>query len=525
MRAQCGREGERPRRAPGGCRLGGFGASGEFLRGHIRRPTEPSAASADALGKVGRRRTGGPAVRSRSTGPPWLRAGPAAYGARPLTSRTHRHGSIARSLRTSLTEGLVAEVVSACSSGAVLTAWALYLGLPEGLVAALAALPACAQLVQLPAAWLTSSRGARKVAIWSVSLSRQVLLPLAVLPLLGLPLGAQRGLLVGVAVAAAILGVVGNNAWTAWMAELVPARIRGRYFGRRAAACTLGSTLASVTVGLTLDVGRRNAATGVALAVLSLVACVAGAITTALLVRQHEPFRVRPPMLPTRQAVKTCLAEGPRRVLTYQLVWSAAGGLAAGFYNLHAITHLHLGFLGLALYNAGIAAARMVTAPLWGKAIDRLGARPALVVCSAGLAVPPLVWAFLTPDLLWPLFFDAAFCGAMMAGQALASFALPLTLAPRDERPFHLAAFCTAGGMATAAAALCGGVLLKWLPAHWMLFGSLRMACHALFFASAAGRLGAAYLGSRIDEPGAQPAAGLLAGLRRAALRVLPASG
>ena len=429
----------------------------------------------------------------------------------PLPTHAQTAGRTARSLRTSLTEGMVAEVVSACSSGAVLTAWALHLGLPEGMVAALAALPACAQLVQLPAAQLTSRGGARKVAIWSVSLSRQILLPLALLPLLGLNVAVQRGLLVGVAVAAAVLGVVGNNAWTAWMAELVPARIRGRYFGRRAAACTLGSTLASVSVGLALDVGRRAAATGVALAVLSLVACLAGAVTTALLLRQHEPARFRPRPLPTVAALKSCLAQGPRRVLAYQLIWGAAGGIAAGFYNLHAITHLHLGFMGLALYNGGIAAARMVTATFWGKAVDRAGARPVLIVCSAGLALPPLLWAFLTPDRLWPLFFDASLCGALMAGQSLASFALPLTLAPRDERPFHLAAFCTAGGVATAAAAVAGGLFLKWLPADWTLFGSLRMACHALFFASAAARLGAAFVGARILEPGALPVSSLLA--------------
>jgi len=50
------------------------------------------------------------------------------------------------------------------------------------------------------------------------------------------------------------------------------------------------------------------------------------------------------------------------------------------------------------------------------------------------------------------------------------------------------------------------------------------MACHALFFASAAGRLAAAWLGTRIGEPGAQPASVLFAGLRRVSLRLRPSA-
>jgi MFS family permease len=429
-----------------------------------------------------------------------------------LSNRNRSHLT-RRSLRASLAEGMVAELVGACSNGAVLTAWALHLGLSAAVVAALATLPACAQLVQLPAAQLTTRAGSRRVAIWAVSISRQVLLPLCLLPLLGLPRAAEQRVLFCVAGVSAVLGVIGNNAWTAWMGDLVPARIRGRYFGRRAAVCTFGSTLASLAVGLALDAGRRGGATPAALAALSAVACAAGALTTWLLLRQHEPA-APPAAAPRAPSATPPLGTGARQVLAYQLAWSAAGGIAAGFYNVHALTHLKLGFLGLALYNAGIAASRMVAAPLWGRAIDRFGARPALVLCSAGLALPPILWTFISPDALWPLAIDAAVCGSLMAGQSLAAFALPLSMAPREERPFHLAAFCTGGGVATLVATVSGVLWLKALPPTWSLFGGARLAFHALFLASAAGRIGAALLGARIQEPGARPASALLSSLR-----------
>ena len=68
------------------------------------------------------------------------------------------------SLRASMAEGALAELVGACTSGGVLTAWALYLELPPMLIGVLGALPFTAQLVHLPASWFTRRIGGRIAA-------------------------------------------------------------------------------------------------------------------------------------------------------------------------------------------------------------------------------------------------------------------------------------------------------------------------------------------------------------------------
>src|SRR5690349_8991070 len=108
------------------------------------------------------------------------------------------------------------------------------------------ALPFFAQFVQFPAAWLTSTLGHRRVALGAVCLSRQVMLPLALMPWLPLDLGGKQHLLIAVAASSAVLGVIGNNAWVSWMGELVPGSLRGRYFGKRTAMITIAGTLTSV---------------------------------------------------------------------------------------------------------------------------------------------------------------------------------------------------------------------------------------------------------------------------------------
>src|SRR5205814_6912205 len=132
-----------------------------------------------------------------------------------------------RSLAACTAEGFVAEVVAACASGAVLTGWALYLGCSPFLIGVLAALPSIANLLQLPAVVFTSAAGHRRVALVTVALSRQALLPLVALPFLPLSPATRQAVLLGAAAFSAILAVIGNNAWTAWIGELVPGQLRG----------------------------------------------------------------------------------------------------------------------------------------------------------------------------------------------------------------------------------------------------------------------------------------------------------
>lgn len=411
-----------------------------------------------------------------------------------------------------MVEGMVAEVVSACAGGAVLTGWALYLGCGPLLIGILGALNFFAQFVQFPAAWLSSRLGYRKVAIVSVSVSRQLLLPLIALPWLPIAQGSKQAVLMGVAAISALLGVVGNNAWTAWMGELVPKRIRGRYFGRRAALCALGNTSAALAAGVLLDRARLPGLTGAALAALALAACVAGAVTTVLMCRQHDPtpdggrgrFDLRATLLPLRDP-------RGRRVLTFQLLWNTAIGASSALFSLHMLQNLKMGFALMALYNAGLAFMRILAAPLWGRALDRVGARTVLTFCSLGMTAAPVIWLFPKPWMLWPLLVDVLFSGALWGGHQLASFALPLSVAPREGRPFYLAAFATAAGLSYAAAATAGGYLAQRAPVQLTVAGFSLYGLQLVFLVSGAFRLTAALSALRIHEAASRPLPELVA--------------
>ena len=446
----------------------------------IPQPGEPLPASSPAL-------TGAP----RSDRP----ASRAPVPARPLR----------RSLNAAVAEGAAAEVFAACASGAVIIGWALHLGASAAVIGLLGALPLGAQVVSLPAAWFTSARSSKAVTLWAVGISRLTFLPLLALPMLPVDATTKLRLFMVIVGVSTIFGVVANSAWVAWMGDLVPERIRGRFVGRRTIYISVAGTLTSLGAALLLDRLARIGWTGPALCALTVVACLAGVASVVLMRRQHAPRVAAEPGVSAGQALR--LALGDRRALPflgYLLAWNAAIGISASFFAYHMLTNLHTGFLVVAAHGVGVAALRIASARLWGSAVDRVGAGPVLVFCSFGIAASPLTWFFITPDRLWLIVFDAVVAGFLWAGHGIAAFDLTIGLAPRESRPFYVGAFATAGGLGFAAASILAGQLAVFIPAHFELAGEAWSNLHVLFLMSAAGRLASAALSLRLHDPGAQ---------------------
>ena len=388
----------------------------------------------------------------------------------------------------------------------------------------LGALPLLAQLVHLPSAWITAAMGRRRVAIWAVAASREAYLPLVAFPLLPMGEGTKVAVLLGVAAVSSVLAAVANNAWFAWMGDLVPKALRGRYFGRRTAICTLGGALASLAAGALLDRGRGADRIGWALAALALVACLSGAITAWLMSQQVDPSgeRARAPQPSLARALRPFRDPSVRALLEYQVAWNAAVGLAAAFFIVHMLDNLRMSFALVSLQLAGASALRVLLVPLWGRALDRVGARPVLVICSFGIGLLPLVYLLPTPESLWPLALDSLLSGMLWGGHSLAMFALPMSVGAQRERPFTFAAVSAAGGVAFAAASALGGALAQGLPRDLVVYGRPVFALQVLFVLSSISRLCAAALALRIDEERARPVDALLrlAASRASSLRL-----
>jgi MFS family permease len=425
-----------------------------------------------------------------------------------------RNGRLRASLDASVAEGAAAEVFGACASGAVLTGWALYLGASPVTIGLLAALPVTAQVIQLPAAWLTQRLGAKPLAVAAIGASRLVWLPLVAVPFVHLSPANALALFIVVVTLATALSVVGGNAWTAWMGDLLPGAIRGRFFGRRMVYVNVSGTLASLGAGLALDVMTPRGWKAETLGVLLAVACLAGFVSVWLLLAQQGPGH-REDLTPPEWSDFTRSIRDPRTrpLLGYLLGWNAAVGISAGFFSYHMLANLEMGFVLVAAHGVIVAAVRIASAPAWGRLVDAFGARPVLIVCSFGISVVPAIWLFVTPGRLWPVGVEAVLAGMLWGGHGIAVMDVSIGLSPRRGRPFYLAAFASAGGLGFAVTATLAGVLAHALATPVHVLGAPWLNMHVLFLLSALGRAGAAWLALRIEEPAARGVPELLRAL------------
>jgi MFS family permease len=419
----------------------------------------------------------------------------------PTSGRFGSERRIRRSLTASAVDGSFAEVVTAFSQGSVLTAWALYVGGNAFFIGLLAAMPFVSQLCHVPAAWVTARFGRKRVTLWATGVGRQLYWLLVPLPFVPLSPAAQQAVLLSVALVQGVLGVIGNNAWVSWMGDLVPPSLRGRYFGRRNAIATLGGTLAAFVAGVTIDQFQHNGHMAIALCALAAGAAVAGFITVVALWKMHDPAAHRVAQDTSVAAMlRPFLDARVRPFLTYQAVWNFAVALASTFIPIFMVQNLHMSFSLVAVHASTLALFRIIASPLWGRVMDKVGARPVLVLCSFGICALPFIWLFPTEGRIWPVFIDAVVSGTLWAGHAVAIFSLPFNLAPKDGRPFYLGAFTAVGGLFFALASTLGGLFADALPASFIILGRPMVNLHVLFALSFCARILASSLALRMRE-------------------------
>ena len=190
----------------------------------------------------------------------------------------HRPPSdVRRGLIASTWEGAFAQAFILWTGGVFLVDFGRRLGADEGMLGVLASLPFLAQAVQLLTAGLYERAGAARAAI-----TRRTLLAARLLWVVpaGLALWGPRDegaltLYLTVVFVSALLSTTGAHGWTSWMADLVPRRVRGRYFGFRSAVATTVAIAAGVGGGWLLDVleARRG---GLGFATVLVLAALAG---------------------------------------------------------------------------------------------------------------------------------------------------------------------------------------------------------------------------------------------------------
>jgi len=320
--------------------------------------------------------------------------------------------------------------------------------------------------------------------------------------------------LIGLASAYQVFAQAAGTAWASWYGDLVPARMRGRYFATRNRIAQLATSGSLIVAGLLLQRLEPGApgivapgAGGLGYAMIFSAAGVFRLISAALLAMSPEP---RVDLLSNRRETlsfaRSDEALPVRRVLLFAAALQLTVYMASPYFGPFMLEELKLTYVEYMAGSVAVVAMKFASLPTWGRMIDRYGARAAFLLAVILVAIVPLPWLWVRGVAM--VIVAQALSGLSWGGHEVSQFSLLLESSPTRSRLHVFAMMSVLTGLAQLLGSLLGGWLLMAMDRSFVV----------VFVVSSVSRLGVALAAPAII-PASVGAPGI--GRRRLFLRLL----
>jgi MFS family permease len=373
----------------------------------------------------------------------------------------------------------------ALTNGAPLTSFLTkYLKTDDVSYGIIMALPLVAVVFQFIGSYLTERTGLvkRHFLIWATT-HRLVWLLAALVPLL-LPHGegqlqSVRIILVGIVVfASAAIANYGGAGWMSWMSDIIPRSLAGKFFGLRSSLGMLAMIVMALGGSFLLD-HFHNA--GWVYALIFGVAALLGAVDILLFI--PVPEVPRPPADAQMMPLDIVTTPWKNRIFCWfagytATAWIAYMMMGPFVWRFCIETRANHG-LGMSLTLANwllfiIPTLMMaVVAPLWGRAVDRFGAKSVMITSSVAAALLPIVWVVMRPGLEWLLWPVVILSGLTWPGIDQSLIYMQVKGFPDERRSAYNAMLAVVLGLASAFGVYFGGQLANFWQTHLALIPHL----------------------------------------------------
>lgn len=384
-----------------------------------------------------------------------------------------RKRDLQTSLRLCTAEGFVANpiVTLALPVNVFLTALvAKAFTLPMPLIGLMSAMPFFGNFLQLffaPA--LMRWRPAKYVSILFAALhmvSWAALVPL--LPLLphDRPEACGWWLIAWFFVSSVLIAVAGV-AWNSWVQEWVPARIRGKYFGRRNRLLQVGTLAFLLAAGWILSHWDYALPAFQAIVVgVCFLRCFSLRWSVVMPTHTRLPparrvYSLREQLGVLRRSSSFLL------FMAFGTVWSFAANCFGPFYHVFMFERLDFSAFDVGLFATLSAFGGALSMPAWGSLLDRYGNKSVMTFSLVVWQVQNFLWCFLTPENRWLLYGMWLWGGVTSAGFVLGQFTLALKLIPPEAKNLALGLNLALTSLGAAFAPILGGAVLQWALARW----------------------------------------------------------
>jgi len=295
--------------------------------------------------------------------------------------------------------------------------------------------------------------------------------------------------------------------WLSWLADIIPERQHGRFWGRRSAWIALANVCVLVPAGFFMDRSPEEWKVATA-TIIFMAAGVIGLLDLVIHGTLPEPELLLPKENHVRARLTAPLFDREFRPwLVFNLCWTFSMTLGGSLATLYFLDELGIkrNFLGGTIVLSALPLVGSIITGRWsGKLVDKAGTKRVLYWGHIFWGTLPFFWLVSSPGTaLWILTISSVLGGTSSTAASNAANKIITRLPAAENRAMYVAVSACLGSLAGGVAVLTAGTVLKVLGDwQWEVFGWPVTAFKIIFISSLVLRLTSALtLIGRINEP------------------------
>jgi MFS family permease len=380
---------------------------------------------------------------------------------------------VKKSLNYSIKDGASASAMGGITD-TYTTPFALALGANNATIGLLNSIPRLFQTLVQPLANKYINIKNRKKATEILSLvGRLVWAPIILLPFIFIP--DKVLLLIVVVTISNMFSSVATTAWSSWTADLVPEKIRGKYFGKRNMIASGTAFLTTIIGGYIL--GLFNTLTGFSIIFTLAVLC--GLLSNYFLTKIIDPGLSvnqthRKISLKVGDFIKDFKKYRNFSTFTMHMTFlNFAVYIASPFFIVYMLEVMKIGYAWYAVSVAATVITTMLFQQYWGRLADKFGDRTILGATNILVVFYPLFFLFVRNPI--DIVLISIYSGFVWSGFDLTSFNYLLDVTPPDKRVQYIGNYKLFTNLALFAAPLIGGFLAQYANLSISIWSGLQV--------------------------------------------------
>jgi len=267
----------------------------------------------------------------------------------------------------------------------------------------------------------------------------------------------------------AILGAIAGPSWFSLMGDLVPEKVRGRYFSKRNKITGTVALLATLVAAFFLDYFKTKGLALIAFSILFFLACIFRLISAGLFSKHYEPqLKLKDGYyFSIFSFIKKMPYNNFGRFVLFMGFFNFVVMIGSPFFTVYMLRDLGFSYTTLMFVNISASFFSLLALPVWGKLSDRYGNKEMLKVSCTLIPLLCFLWV-LSPSPIYLILVPQLISGIGWAGFNLSASNFIYDSVSPERRGLCVAYYSVISGAGVFLGALVGGLLAQNLTINFM---------------------------------------------------------